>query len=99
MLIRNKQATAEGNQELTICEFCLLHLPEGVCRLGLNIPKTMKCREFSPGIDRFCAKPADFVSPDQIVEMAKFFGLERTELKKVKILAERRVADGPCELS
>lgn len=77
---------------MTICEFCLLHSESG-CRLGLNIPKTMKCREFAPGIDRFCAEPADFVNPNQIIEMAKFFGLERTELKKVKIIAERRVAD------
>jgi hypothetical protein len=59
----------------------------------------MKCREFSPGIDRFCAKPTDFVSPNQIVEMARFFGLERTELKKVKIIAERRVADEPGGMS
>jgi len=78
---------------MIICEFCLLHSPEGGCRLGLKIPKTMKCREFAPGIDKFCAKPTDFVSPNQIVEMAKFFGLERTELKKVKIIAERRVPD------
>jgi hypothetical protein len=76
---------------MIICEFCLLHSPEGVCRLGLNIPKTMKCREFAPGIDKFCAEPTDFVSSNQIVEMATFFGLGRTELKKVKIVAERRV--------
>jgi len=82
---------------MIICEFCLLHSPEGGCRLGLKIPKTMKCREFAPGIDRFCAKPTDFVSPNQIVEMAKFFGLERTELKKVKIIAERRVPDEPVK--
>jgi hypothetical protein len=53
----------------------------------------MKCHKFAPGIERFCAKPSDFVSSNQIVEMAKFFGLGRTELKKVKIIAERRVAD------
>src|SRR5512138_2831043 len=78
---------------MILCEFCLLDSLEDVCRVGLNIPKTMKCHQFAPGIDRFCAKPTDFVSPNQIVEMAKFFGLERTELKKVKIIAERRVAD------
>ena len=78
---------------MIICEFCLLHSPEGGCRLGLKIPKTMKCREFAPGIDRFCAKPTDFVSPNQIVDMAKFFGLEKTELKKVRIIAERRVTE------
>ena len=84
---------------MIICEFCLLHLPQGGCRLGLSIPKTMKCRDFAPGIDKFCAKPTDFVSPNQIVEMAKFFGLERTELKKVKIIAERRSADEPYQIS
>jgi hypothetical protein len=51
----------------------------------------MRCREFSPGVEKFCADPADFVSPNQIVEMAKFFGIDKTELKKVKIIAERRV--------
>ena len=58
----------------------------------------MKCREFAPGIERFCAKRTYFVSPNQIVEMARFFGLERTELKKVKIIAERR-ADESCKVS
>ena len=84
---------------MTICEFCLLHSPQGGCRLGLNTPKTMKCREFAPGIERFCEKPTDFVSSNQIVEMARFFGIERTELKKVKIIAERRVADEPGTVS
>lgn len=78
---------------MTICEFCLLHSAENGCRLGLNVPKTMKCREFAPGIDRFCAEPADFVNPNQIIQMAKFFGLERTELKKVKLIAERKDAE------
>jgi hypothetical protein len=57
----------------------------------MNLPKAMRCREFSPGVEKFCADPADFVSPSQIVEMAKFFGIDKTELKKVKIIAERRV--------
>lgn len=84
---------------MIICDFCLHHAQQGVCHLGLNIPKTMKCREFAPGIEKFCAKPADFVSPDQIIEMARFFGIERTELKKVRIIAERRVADDSCKVS
>ena len=84
---------------MIICEFCLLYSPEGLCRLGLNIPKTMRCHQFAPGIEKFCAKPKDFVSPNQIVEMAKFFGLEKTELKKVKVIAERRVTDEPCNVS
>ena len=74
---------------MIICDFCLHYSQQGACGIGLNIPKTMKCRGFAPGIEKFCALPADFVSPNQIVEMARFFGLERTELKKVKIIAER----------
>ena len=73
---------------MTICEFCL-HYSNDSCRLGLNMPKTMKCREFSPGLEKFCSDPADFVSPNQIVEMAKFFGIDKTELKRVRVVAER----------
>ena len=79
---------------MTICEFCLNYSREGTCRIGLNIPKTMRCREFAPGIETFCSDPADFAGSNQIVEMAKFFGLEKNELKKVKIIAERGVAEG-----
>ena len=78
---------------MIICDFCVHHSQQGVCRIGLNIPKTMKCREFAPGIEKFCAKPTDFVSPNQIVEMATYFGLGRTELKKVRIIAERVAVD------
>jgi hypothetical protein len=59
----------------------------------------MRCREFHPGIEKFCANPADFVSPHQIVEMARFFGLNGTELKKVKIVAELGVVDGAYKMS
>jgi hypothetical protein len=75
---------------MTICEFCL-HYSNASCGIGLNLPKTMRCKEFSPGVEKFCADPADFVSPNQIVEMARFFGIDKTELKKVRIIAERRV--------
>ena len=84
---------------MTICDFCMLHSQEKGCGLGLNLPKTMRCREFEAGINRFCDKPADFVDLNQIIEMAKFFGLAGTELKKVKIVALRRVAGEPCEVS
>ena len=83
---------------MTICDFCQHHSRESACHLGLNMPKTMKCREFAPGIDRFCAEPTDFVNPNQIIEMAKFFGLDKTELKKVRIIAERRVAGEACKV-
>jgi hypothetical protein len=47
----------------------------------------MSCREFAPGMERFCADPKDFVSPRQIIEMAAFFGMKGMELKKVKRMA------------
>jgi hypothetical protein len=49
----------------------------------------MGCREFDPGIDKFCSNPNDFVSPNQIIQMANFFGIKGTELKKVKAIAAR----------
>lgn len=84
---------------MIICDFCLLRSGEGACGIGLNLPKTMKCREFAPGIEKFCAKPTDFVSPNQIIDMARFFGLEKTELKKVKVIAERRVTEESLKVS
>jgi len=72
---------------MIVCEFCLHRTADGDCRLGLNIPKSMSCREFEPGIEKFCADPKDFVSRNQIVEMATFFGFQRTELKKIKTMA------------
>ena len=74
---------------MIVCDFCLQYAPDGKCRLGLNIPKAMSCREFSPGIEKFCSNPEDFVDPKQIVQMAMFFGFQRTELKKVKLMADR----------
>jgi len=62
-------------------------MQDGRCRLGLNIPKGMSCREFGPGIEKFCSNPKDFVNPSQIIQMATFFGFQRTELKKVKLMA------------
>ena len=56
--------------------------------LGLNIPKAMSCREFGPGIEKFCANPSDFVSPSQIIQMATYFGFKKAELKKIKLMAE-----------
>jgi hypothetical protein len=47
----------------------------------------MGCREFGPGLEKFCSNPKDFVSPGQIVQMAAYFGLKGTELKKVSRMA------------
>ena len=74
---------------MKICEFCLQFRGNSECMLGLNMPKSMGCREFDPGIEKFCADPKDFKSPGQIIEMAIFFGIKGTELKKVKLIAKR----------
>lgn len=79
---------------MLICDFCVHYSTEASCRIGLKIPQTMRCREFAPVIEKFCANPADFAGPNQIVEMARFFGIDRTELKKVKIVAEERAVNG-----
>jgi hypothetical protein len=72
---------------MTVCEFCRHYTPGAECGIGLNIPKTMSCRDFKPGIEKFCADPKDFVSENQIVQMSTFFGFQRTELKKIKAMA------------
>ena len=88
---------------MIICDFCVNYRKDGRCELGLNIPKAMSCREFGPSIAGFCSNPTDFVSPRQIIEMATFFGLKRTELKKVKLMATQeetsRVIANSAELS
>jgi hypothetical protein len=72
---------------MIVCEFCVQYESGGKCRLGLNIAKGMSCREFGPGIEKFCSNPNDFVSPGQIIQMATYFGMKGTELKKVKLMA------------
>lgn len=74
---------------MIICEFCVQYRPDGKCELGLNIPKQMGCREFDPGMEKFCSNPNDFVNPHQIKQMAQFFGIKGTELKKVQQMAAR----------
>lgn len=74
---------------MIVCELCLHYQSDGECRLGLKIPKAMSCRDFGPGIEKFCSNPKDFVSSTQIVEMATYFGMKGTELKKVKLMASR----------
>jgi hypothetical protein len=69
---------------MIVCEFCTERKLDGDCGLGLKTPTGMGCREFAPGMERFCADPKDFVSPRQIIEMAAFFGIKGVELKKVK---------------
>ena len=74
---------------MKVCDFCTQYQQDGKCRLGLNIPKSMGCREFDPSMEGFCSDPKDFVSPAQIVQMATFFGIKGRELKKVNLMAAR----------
>ena len=74
---------------MIVCDFCLNYQQNGECRLGLKIPKAMSCREFGPGIEKFCSDPGDFVNPNQIIQMATYFGMKGMELKKVKLMATR----------
>ena len=74
---------------MIICDLCLHYGPGGECRLGLRLPKGMSCQDFGATLETFCADPKDFVSERQIAEMASFFGMKGTELKKVKLMASR----------
>lgn len=74
---------------MPICEFCLNFTSAGACTIGLDVRTGMTCREFRPGVEKFCSDPKDFVGPDQLVQMATYFGIGRTELKKVRLMATR----------
>ena len=69
------------------CDFCKHFQQDGRCYLGLKIPKAMGCREFAPTLEKFCSEPKDFVSHAQIVQMATFFGMKGSEMKKVNLMA------------
>ncbi len=75
--------------KMIICEFCLQFQSDGQCNFGLNIPKRMGCREFDPGVEKFCSNPSDFKSARQIIQMATFFGIKGMELKKVQLIADQ----------
>jgi hypothetical protein len=74
---------------MSLCEFCLQLQEGGQCGLGLNLPTRMGCRDFDPGMEKFCAKPGDFSNADQIIQMATYFGIKGKELKKVKTMADQ----------
>jgi hypothetical protein len=68
---------------MTLCEFCVLRQADGLCASGRTIPKKMRCADFTPGIERFCSTPADYAGPEQLKQMALFFGFAGKELKLV----------------
>ncbi len=73
---------------MTLCEFCILQQSNGSCRNGLTIPKKMRCVDFAPGIERFCATPTDYAGQEQLKQMATYFGLAGKELKRVLSLTD-----------
>ena len=77
---------------MIICEFCLQYRQNGECGFGLRIPKGLRCPEFDPGVEKFCANPLDFNGMSQIVQMATYFGLKGVELKKIRQVAEQEEA-------
>ncbi len=81
---------------MKICEFCFHFGQDGSCGLGLKIPNGLSCREFGPTLEKFCADSKDFVNQKQIVEMATFFGIKGSELKKVKLMAAQ-AETGPVQ--
>ncbi len=74
---------------MIVCDLCSHLGASGECRFGLRRPKGMSCQEFGPTLERFCANPKDFVSERQLIEMATFFGMKGSELKKVRRMASR----------
>lgn len=73
---------------MTLCELCVLQQTDGRCSNGLKTPPKMRCVDFSPGIERFCATPADQVRQEQIRQMAIYFGITGREMKRVLAMSE-----------
>ena len=80
---------------MKVCDFCTQYRLDDSCRLGLKPPKGMSCRAFEPSLESFCSDPKDFVNPAQIVQMATFFGMKVSELKKVNLMAAREESARP----
>jgi hypothetical protein len=52
----------------------------------------MRCIDFMPGIERFCATPADYTGLAQLKQMAVFFGLAGKELRRVIELGDKEIS-------
>jgi len=53
----------------------------------------MACHEFEASFEKFCSDPKDFVGRAQIVQMATYFGMKGSELKKVNLMAAREESE------
>jgi hypothetical protein len=51
----------------------------------------MRCVDFTPGIERFFATPADYTGRAQLKQMAVFFGLSGKELQRVLALGSKEI--------
>jgi hypothetical protein len=51
----------------------------------------MRCIDFTPSIERFCATPADYTGLAQLKQMAVFFGLAGKELQRVLELGSKEI--------
>ena len=68
---------------MKLCEFCVLQQADGRCSRDRRIPQKMRCVEFTPGLERFFATPADYAGREQLRQMAVYFGFAGIELKRV----------------
>jgi hypothetical protein len=75
---------------VTLCEFCVHQSVAALCAVGRSVPKKMRCEEFTPSIERFCATPEDYRDQQQLREMALYFGIAGKELKRVLALGEKK---------
>lgn len=73
---------------MKLCELCVHQRVIGVCAMSRQMPQKMRCTDFTPGLERFFATPADYTGLDQLNQMAVFFGLSGKELRRVVALGE-----------
>ena len=76
---------------MKLCELCIHQQATGNCAVSRPVPLKMRCTDFTPGIERFCATPADYTGREQLKQMAVFFGLTGKELRRVLTLGARVV--------
>jgi hypothetical protein len=64
---------------------------DGSCATGHRPPQKMRCIDFTPSIERFCATPADYTGLAQFKQMALFFGFAGKELQRALELGSKEI--------
>jgi hypothetical protein len=77
---------------MKLCDFCIHQNADGSCAAGRPQPQKMRCVDFTPSIERFCATPEDYTGRAQLKQMAVFFGLAGKELQRVLALGSKGVS-------